>query len=118
MKPTDIFEIIVRTLGLLISLGTAYSMYMGLVGLILGGAQSSAIILIMIPPFIAGMWLLLFARSLVGFCYSDREKANRTTMGDMVPHRKVEPFECPRCNHISNVITTEGCCTHCGHQVE
>ena len=27
---------------------------------------------------------------------------------------EVPPYECPRCNMISKVITAAGCCPHCG----
>jgi hypothetical protein len=69
MKPSDVFGIIVRTVGLVMTLtglGMVGRVALELVG---GGPDGPAGLFIGVPELLIGLWLLRRAESLVRFAY-------------------------------------------------
>jgi len=77
MTNRDVFEIIVRTVGLLITLAAAWQILLGLFGLISGASgQFAGLLFYGIPAIIVGLWLLRGARSIVSFAFSKDQSEN------------------------------------------
>jgi hypothetical protein len=71
MTNRDVFEIIVRTVGLLITLAAAWQILLGLFALISGApGQFAGLLFYGIPALFVGLWLLRGARSIVSFAFS------------------------------------------------
>lgn len=68
MKPIDLFTVIIRTVGLLVSLTGSARLFWGLLNLVLGGPASvSGMLIVGIPMLSVGLWLLrLQAYDLIG----------------------------------------------------
>lgn len=77
MTNKDVFGIIVRTIGLMITLAAAWLILLGLLGLI-GGASGSVAgsLFYGIPAFFVGLWLLRGAKSIVSFAFSKDQSEN------------------------------------------
>lgn len=70
MTPREAFGLIVRTVGLLLTLVAVGLIYSGSLSLLLGGpANMTALLAYGIPEFLAGVWLLRGAPDLVSFAY-------------------------------------------------
>jgi len=77
MTNRDVFEIIVRTVGLMITLAAAWQILLGLFGLISGAlAQFAGSLFYGIPALFVGLWLLRGARSIVSFAFSKDQGEN------------------------------------------
>ena len=69
MKPVDVFGIIVRTVGLIITLGIAWRMCVSIT-MLLGGSWADLMnLLFYIPLLLVSLWLLHGAHALVNFAY-------------------------------------------------
>ncbi len=72
MKPSDVFGIVVRTVGLLITLTALWSIGWALLSLAGGGPGNAAGLLIFgIPELLIGLWLLRGAKPLVRFAFPE-----------------------------------------------
>jgi hypothetical protein len=72
MKPSDLFGVAVRTLGLMLLVGSLYPIYWAFLSLVMGGPGSFIGILIMaIPPLFIGVYFLSGAKGLVYLTYQD-----------------------------------------------
>ena len=70
MKPAELFGVVVRTIGLLLVLSSAWMVLLGLLGVVLGGpGQMAGMLVFGIPVLLIGIWLLRGARPLVEFAY-------------------------------------------------
>ena len=77
MTNRDVFGIIVRTVGLMITLAAAWLILLGLLGLISGASgQSAGLLFYGIPALFVGLWLLRGARSIVSFAFSKEQGEN------------------------------------------
>ena len=76
MTNRDVFEIIVRTVGLLITLAAAWLILLGLFGLISASGQVAGLLFYGIPVLFVGLWLLRGARSIVSFAFSNDQGEN------------------------------------------
>ena len=77
MTNRDVFEIIVRTVGLIITLAAAWLILLGLIGLISGASgQFAGSLFYGIPALLVGLWLLRGARSIVTFAFSKDQGEN------------------------------------------
>ena len=70
MTNRDVFEIIVRTVGLMITLAAAWLILLGLFGLISASGKVAGLLFYGIPALFVGLWLLRGARSVVSFAFS------------------------------------------------
>lgn len=70
MTDRDVFGIIVRTVGLMITLAAAWLILLGLFGLISASGQVAGLLFYGIPALFVGLWLLRGARSIVSFAFS------------------------------------------------
>lgn len=70
MTPREAFALVVRTVGLLLTLVAVGLIYSGSLSLLLGGpANMTALLAYGIPEFVAGIWLLRGAPDLVSFAF-------------------------------------------------
>jgi hypothetical protein len=77
MTNRDVFEIIVRTVGLMITLAAAWLILLGLFGLISASGQVTGLLFYGIPALFVGLWLLRGARSIVSFAFSKDQSEDR-----------------------------------------
>jgi hypothetical protein len=88
MKPSDVFGIVVRTVGLLLVLAAAASLFVAILGALDGGQHSAAGLAASgFPTLLVGLWLLRGAPLLVWFAYPDAFKKTRTTAPIEAAHR-------------------------------
>lgn len=74
MKPSELFGVMVRTIGLLLVLSSAWGLFFAGLNLVLGGPGNVAGMVIMgVPVFCVGLWLLRGAESFVRFAYPEEE---------------------------------------------
>ncbi len=72
MKPSDIFGVIVRSLGLLLVMGPLWALYWAFLNLFLGRPGNVLVIIIgSIPALFVGVWFLSGAKSLVYLAYQE-----------------------------------------------
>jgi len=76
MTDRDVFGIIVRTVGLMITLAAAWLILLGLFGLISASGQVAGLLFYGIPALFVGLWLLRGARSVVSFAFSKDQGEN------------------------------------------
>ena len=70
MKPSEVFGIVVRTVGLLMTLIAAAQILVGTLHLVLGGPMNPISLLVFaIPALLVGLWFLRGAESLVRFAF-------------------------------------------------
>ena len=70
MKTTQIFGIIVRTVGLIVVVSSMGLLIPAILSLFAGGPLA-ALLFYGVPTFILGLWLLRGARSVVSFAYPE-----------------------------------------------
>ncbi len=92
MKTTQLFGVIVRTVGLVVLVVSVGFLIPGVLSLILGG-PFGGLVFYGLPAFVLGLWLLRGARSLVAFAYPE-EPEGRASEAEPVsavnvasPHR-------------------------------
>ncbi len=72
MKPSDLFGVVVRSLGLLLLLGSLWLLFWALLNLVLGGPASViGMIILAIPPLFVGVYFLGGAKGLVYLAYQE-----------------------------------------------
>jgi hypothetical protein len=72
MKPSDIFGIVVRTVGLIMLLAGLWTIGYALLILLGGGPGGTAGLLITgVPELLVGLWLLRGAKPLVQFAFPE-----------------------------------------------
>lgn len=77
MRPADVFAVVVRVVGLVMCLGAGGVLGFALLNLLLGGPASVVgLVIVGLPPFLVGLWLLRGARSIVSFAFP--ENSDRT----------------------------------------
>ena len=76
MTNREVFGIIVRTVGLMITLAAAWLILLGLFGLISASEQVAGLLFYGIPALFVGLWLLRGARSIVSFAFSKDQGEN------------------------------------------
>ncbi len=82
MKPEESFAVVVRTIGLIICLGSGWAVSFGTLSLLLGGPPATTTLAFMgLLPFLIGLWLLRGARSVVAFAFPKNEPT-----ANSVPH--------------------------------
>jgi hypothetical protein len=70
MKPSEVFAIVIRTVGLIISLVATGLLSFALLNLVLGGpANAAGMIIIGSPILLVGLWLLRGAPKLLAFAF-------------------------------------------------
>ncbi len=74
MKPSDIFGIVVRTVGLIVTMTALWTLGWAMLNLAGGGPGNAPGLLIAgIPELLVGLWLLRGARSLVRFAFPQEQ---------------------------------------------
>ena len=72
MRPSELFGVVVRTIGLLAVLSAAWAMLLATLAVVGGGPGANAMLLAGIPMLLVGLWLLRGgADSLVRFAYPE-----------------------------------------------
>jgi hypothetical protein len=69
MKPVELFGVIVRTIGLLVAMGSLSSMCVHLISVVVGGPGSLGGLLLGIPGLFVGIYFLSGAELLVDSVY-------------------------------------------------
>ena len=74
MKPVEIFAIVIRTVGLIVSLIGSAILFWALLNLVLGGpASPGGGIIVGVPILLCGLWLLRGAPPLLAFAFPKEE---------------------------------------------
>lgn len=72
MKPTEVFGVVVRSVGLVTILVASAQTLFALLVIVLGGpANGPGLLIFSLPALVAGLWLLRGASAVVGFAYPD-----------------------------------------------
>ena len=72
MTSSQLFGAMVRTIGLLMTLGAAAAFYFAALNLGMGGpASPGGILILTLPVFLVGLWLLRGTKSLIAFAYPE-----------------------------------------------
>ena len=72
MKPSDIFGVAVRTIGLILLLGSLWLLFWAFLNLVMGGPSSAfGMIILAIPPLLVSVYFLGGAKGLVYLAYQD-----------------------------------------------
>ncbi len=70
MKPSELFGVVVRSVGLLMVLSATSVLFYAILNLVMGGPASVVGLLIVgVPPLLVGYWLLLGASDLASAVY-------------------------------------------------
>jgi hypothetical protein len=69
MKPSDIFGIVVRTVGLVIALVGLWTVGWAILNLVGGGPGTVALLVSGVPELLVGLWLIRGAEPLVRFAF-------------------------------------------------
>ena len=70
MKPSELFGVVVRSVGLVVSLSAMSVLFYAIVNLVLGGPASVVgLFIVGVPPLLVGLWLLLGASDLASAVY-------------------------------------------------
>ncbi len=78
MKPSELFDVVVRTIGLLLVLSAISVLFYAIVNLVLGGPVSVVGLLIVgTPPLLVGFWFLNGALGLAAVLYSDESEKDQ-----------------------------------------
>lgn len=83
MKPSELFGVVIRTIGLLLLMSAVSQIIWAMVNMIGGGPGNAAVMLLIgIPCFLVGSWFLRGAPILVSYAYkTDRsEDAEQTQL--------------------------------------
>ena len=74
MNASDVFGVIVRTIGLLVLLAALWQIAVALLTLVAGGPGNAlALLLSGIPALLLGLWLLSGAKFLIAYAYPKKE---------------------------------------------
>lgn len=72
MKPSDIFGVVVRTIGLLLIMGSMWAVFWAFVIILFGGPGSFVGMIIgSIPSLFVGVWFLGGAKAIIRIAYPD-----------------------------------------------
>ncbi len=72
MKPAEIFGVVVRTIGLLMTMiALAQTLFALLVTVLGGPANGPGLLIFSLPALVVGIWLLRGAKAVVWFAYPD-----------------------------------------------
>jgi hypothetical protein len=71
MKPSDVFGIVVRTAGLVITLMGLWRIGYAVLALVGGGPGSAHLLITGVPELLVGLWLLRGAKPLVQFAFPE-----------------------------------------------
>ena len=75
MKPVESFAIVVRTVGLIVTLAAAAILFWALLNLVLGGpASAGGIIMVGGPMLLVGLWLLRGAPPLLAYAFPKEDR--------------------------------------------
>ena len=75
MKPVEVFAIVVRTVGMIVSLAAAAILFWALLNLVLGGPASPVgLIIIGAPILLVGLWLLRGAPPLLVYAFPKEDR--------------------------------------------
>ena len=78
MKPSEVFAIVIRTVGLIISLFAAGLLSFALLNLVLGGpVNAGGMIIVGGPILLVGLWLLRGAPRLQAFAFPKEKRHER-----------------------------------------
>lgn len=70
MKPAEVFTVVIRAIGLIVCLGSGAMLFWAFINLVLGGPGNVVgMVIVGLPPFLVGLWLLRGAPSLIGFAF-------------------------------------------------
>ena len=70
MKPSEVFGVVIRTIGLLLLMFAVSQIAMGLLALVIGGLGNVFVMLLSgIPSFLVGYWFLRGAPLIVSLAY-------------------------------------------------
>jgi drug/metabolite transporter (DMT)-like permease len=72
MKPSEVFGVVVRSIGLLLVMGVLWAFYWAFLSLILGGPGNVlGILIVSIPALFVGVWFLSGPKSLISIAYQE-----------------------------------------------
>jgi hypothetical protein len=75
MKPSELFGVVIRSVGLVVMLSAMSVLFYAILSLVLGGPASVVgLFIIGIPPLLVGLWLLLGASDLATAVYPKEPK--------------------------------------------
>jgi hypothetical protein len=77
MKDIEVFGIVVRSVGLIVTLASAWVICLSLLSLVMGGPGIIGGLIYGIPGLLVGLWLLRGARSIASFAFSKDQDKNR-----------------------------------------
>ena len=78
MKPSGLFGVVVRSVGLLLTLSAMWCIFWAILNLVLGGPGNVVGMLVAgIPALLVGSWLLLGASGLAAAVYSNEPKKDQ-----------------------------------------
>ena len=77
MKDTEVFGIVVRSVGLIVTLASAWLIFLALLSLAGGQGTLIGSLFYAIPGLLVGLWLLRGARSIASFAFSKDQDKNR-----------------------------------------
>jgi hypothetical protein len=77
MKPSELFGVVVRSLGLLVMLPAMWCIFWAILNLVLGGPNAVGMLVAGIPALLLGTWLLLGASGLAAAVYSNEAKRDQ-----------------------------------------
>jgi len=73
MKPSELFGVVVRSVGLLLVLPALGVQFFAILNLVMGGPGNVAGMMILsIPVLLVGLWLLRGAPGIVAFAYPEK----------------------------------------------
>ena len=85
MKPADIFAIVIRTVGLIVSLVASATLLFALLNLLLGGpANAVGMIIVGVPILLAGLWLLRGAPPLLAYAFPKNDRHEKLPAAEPV----------------------------------
>ncbi len=72
MKPSELFGVVVRTIGLIIFLTALFQVFIGILNLVGGGPGNVVgMLLYGIPALLVGLWFLRGAKALISFAFAE-----------------------------------------------
>jgi hypothetical protein len=75
MKPSELFGVVVRSVGLLLVLSAAWVLFWAILNLVMGGpANVAGMLVVGIPALLVGIWLLRGGSNLAAAVYSNESR--------------------------------------------